>query len=259
MPKNSVHKEVYGSKHIIEKYFGQYIYGGKLLGLGRPGLTDCNKVVATLDGVTYDTCYTWFNKTFDEAIKSGDYYFGRGNNKKIVKPSDLAKETVRNNIPSFVPTSSTLGAGDASVGIEFINEAIASGGWANFSFHCIDTGWHTVTTEEITKLFDYAEGLGNDLWIATFTEGAMYYSEWSTAQLSTSYNAVMDEITVTLTDGENDTLCVMPLTVKVYVPGNWDSVTMNGEVLTVQYDENGNAFVYADIVPDSGVKTIKAN
>ena len=141
-------------------------------------------------------------------------------------------------------------------GIAFINEALNAGGWANFSFHCIDTGWHTTTSAEMKSLLDYAESLGERVWVASFTEAAMYYTEWSTASVSTSYDESAAAVSVNLTDNENDTLFVMPLTVKVYVPGTWESAQMNGEALEIHRDESGNAFVYANIIPDSGVKTI---
>ena len=62
---------------------------------------------------------------------------------------------------------------------------------------------------------------------------------------------------VTLTDSEDNTVYDEALTVKVYVPATWEAASMNGEALTVEKDAFGS-FVYANIVPDSGVQEIVA-
>jgi hypothetical protein len=65
-------------------------------------------------------------------------------------------------------------------------------------------------------------------------------------------------IKVTLTDEEDNSIFDEPLTVKISVPATWTSAQLNGETLTVHKDASGNRFVYANIVPDSGVQYITA-
>ena len=111
---------------------------------------------------------------------------------------------------------------------------------------------HYILQNDAEELF--AHTVDKNIWVATFTDALMYYSQWSTAKLSTSYSG--GTITVNLTDSENDEVFDAPLTVKVTVPAKWTSAVCNGEYLSVETDDNGNKFVYVNIVPDSGAVEI---
>ena len=91
------------------------------------------------------------------------------------------------------------------------------------------------------------------MWIANYTEAALYYAEWASAKTEVSYSD--GKITVNLTDDEDNTVYDEELTVKVYVPMTWSSASMNGETLTVYNDGFAN-YVYVNIVPDSGTQEI---
>lgn len=64
------------------------------------------------------------------------------------------------------------------------------------------------------------------------------------------------KVKVTLTDSENDETFNMALTVKVNVPGTWESAVCGGEALEVHVNSNGSRYVYVNIVPDSGTVEI---
>jgi hypothetical protein len=81
-----------------------------------------------------------------------------------------------------------------------------------------------------------------------------YYSEWSTANVTSKYEN--GRVKVTLTDAERDDIFNMALTVKVNVPAIWSSATANGQTLELHRNSNGSAYVYVNIVPDSGTVEI---
>ena len=146
---------------------------------------------------------------------------------------------------------------------EYVDTAISQNGMIVFLFHSIrdSASGNTVAKSEASKLFAHisdkkAEG---KVWCATFEEASLYTEEFRTAEA----NAVRysDRIEVTLTDEVDNTVYNHALTVRVEVPENWTSVTqtVGGESVTleVQHDKDGY-FVYANIIPDSGVAVISA-
>ena len=118
-----------------------------------------------------------------------------------------------------------------------------------------EPGGHYILQDDAEELF--AHTVDKNIWVATFTDALMYYSQWSTAKLDVSYSG--GKIIVNLTDSENDEVFDAPLTVKVTVPAKWTSAVCNGETLPVETDGNGNKFVYVNIVPDSGAVEISQN
>ena len=135
-------------------------------------------------------------------------------------------------------------------------------GWAGFCIHDIlpsststSHNGHFITEAQADKLFAYA--CEKNIWIATYTSASMYYAEWSTASVSSAYEN--GAVKVTLTDKENNDVFTEALTVKVSVPATWTSAISGSEILEVHKNSDGSAYVYVNIVPDSGVVTVSAN
>ena len=131
-----------------------------------------------------------------------------------------------------------------------IDAAIELGGWSTFCIHTIDGGYHVITSAQADAIFAHADSYGDRLWIAGYGEALMYFSELGSAKSTVTYDGT--KITVTVTDNEDNTVYNVPLTVKVKVPGVWNSVNVNGKVIRVMTDNDGSQFIYVDIVPDSG-------
>ena len=143
---------------------------------------------------------------------------------------------------------------DTSIWKQFINNAAANDGWATFCIHKISpaaTSGHYILESAAEELFAHAAS--QNVWIANYTEAALYYEEWASAEVSSTYED--GKVKVTITDSEDNTVYDEALTVKVYVPAMWSEAYMNGEALAVNTDAFGS-FVYANIVPDSGVQEI---
>ena len=146
---------------------------------------------------------------------------------------------------------------------DYIDSAADNGAFACFCLHDIEANDykgsnHHIYQAQADMLFGYACER-DDLWIATFDEAVIYYSEWSTANLEAiTYRD--ESVTVRLTDAERDDIYDHPLTVKVDIPDNWEevSVTQNEteQRYTVVHTDDGS-YVYVDIVPDVGDALIK--
>ena len=135
-------------------------------------------------------------------------------------------------------------------------------GWAGFCIHDImpasatsSPNGHFIYEAQAEKLFAYASE--KNIWVATYTAASMYYAEWSTATVSSVYEN--GSVKVTLTDRENNDIFTEALTVKVSVPATWTLAISGSEILEIHKNSDGSAYVYVNIVPDSGVVTISAN
>ena len=170
--------------------------------------------------------------------------------------------------PTGGKTADVIAAG-ISAWENYINLAMENGQWASVAFHDMfdeDTAkyiadGYPVADAQVIALMEYIQPLvdSGDLWVGTFSEIAEYYFQWSTAEVSAKAYG-NDRVEITLTDKEEDPRMDSALTVKINVPASWTAAELdvNGEktVLEVSVDEDGNCFVYANIVPDQGVSVL---
>ena len=88
-----------------------------------------------------------------------------------------------------------------------------------------------------------------------FTEAMKYYHEWYAATV-TAAAYKEDYITLSVTDGLNNSLYDEPLTVKVYLTEEFGNqaklINGNTETNLSVKTEEGRRFVLVDVVPDSG-------
>ena len=152
---------------------------------------------------------------------------------------------------------------------QYVDYAIQYGSWASIGFHSVvpdstatATGYN-VFDSQVKALMDYVQPLvdSGDLWLASFSDAAKYYFEWSSASVSAvTYGT--DRVEITLTDKEADSRFDEPLTVKVTVPTEWDSAELesygNTTPVDIHVDEDGTHFVYANILPGDGLNTLRA-
>ena len=172
---------------------------------------------------------------------------------------------------AFATTSASTREEILAAGIsaweQYVDYAMQYGSWASIGFHSVVSDSSTasgyqVYDSQVKALMDYVQPLvdSGDLWLASFSDAAKYYFEWSSATLvATSYD---DEyITVRLNDAETDERFDEALTVKVTVPDSWDSARLEsyGETtdLDIHVAEDGTHFVYANILPGSEESTIR--
>lgn len=269
LPEGSVSKEIYASKQILEELFADYIsdnntmvsYIGAGIGVRTSDFT-------LADGTVITTYKTFLDGALEEAYENGDvvavnstfgqYYSEALDVSTKVVLAEKFDEALRLKIPRYMieyynANPEGLVNGDISNWTEFIDAAAELNGWACFCIHKIrenapeSTSDHIITEAQAEALLKYA--VENNLWIATNTEAAIYFSEWSTASVITEL--VNGEIRVTVTDEEDDSIYNMALTVKVNLPEGWESAVCGGKSCEIFRNEDGSAYVLVDIVPDT--------
>ena len=268
MPEGSVTKEIYASKQILEELFADYIsdnntvvtYIGAGIGVRTSNFT-------LTDGTVIVTYKLFMDEVVRNAYENGDLVgasttFGQNYSATLdlltkVVTAENFDDALRLMIPRYMieyynANPEALVNGDITNWTDFIDAAVEKNGWVSFCIHKIkesaptSTSDHIITEAQAEMLFEYA--IDNNLWIATNTEAILYFSEWASA--SVICELVQDKIVVSVADDENDEIYNMPLTVKVNIPDGWEKVTVDGRVLDILTDSDGNEYVLVDVVPD---------
>ncbi len=166
-----------------------------------------------------------------------------------------------NSSPDVITTSSSTNEECLAAGIknwtDFMDLALANGGWASFCLHEIrpDTytgGDHHIYESQAKELFAYANAYGERAWIARYDDAARYFLAWAYA---TPNATVIDDklIVLSLDTTTGDERLAVPLTVKVKLQNSWLGVTLDGEELEIREEENGTRYVLVDLVPGNSV------
>ena len=265
-PVGSTKKEIYASKQILQELFPSSLYPSqKAISMVEPGI-GVKTSTATLGDKTVISYKPYYDQLIKQAINNGDYIGSRstfqatgGFDAYVNTHKSLKKLEDRMNVKAFMILDKNAGDG-ISYWKRYIDAALDEGGWACFCIHNISPqpmNGHYILESQAEQLFAYTQSLGRDIWVANFTEAMLYYCEWSTAEVTSTYEN--DKITVVLTDEESkNEIYNVPLTVKITVPESWTSAKAGEQTLSVSVDADGNRFVYVDIVPDSGAVEIVA-
>lgn len=140
---------------------------------------------------------------------------------------------------------------------QYVDNIIAYKGWGIYCFHNIwetlPSSGHYVLQSDSSELFTYiSEKVSeNKLWCATFTDAALYTKEYQYA--TTRINASADRIEIEITDGLDNEIYNMALTVKVVIPESWTEFKLNGNTVSasdILTDSDGSRYIMTDIVPD---------
>ena len=251
LPVGSATADLLASIQIIED-----LLGIRAITHTEPGI-GVKTADTVVNGVTYETYYTYYKMLVEQAMAEGVIvnYIGSvmGVNSSAVNRY-VTKDNIKAQNENGVARMMVTPTDDTSLWKQFINNAAANDGWATFCIHKISpaaTSGHYILESAAEDLFAHAAS--KNVWIANYTEASLYYTEWASAEVSSTYED--GKVKVTLTDSEDNTVYDEELTVKVYVPATWEAASMNGDALTVEKDAFGS-FVYANIVPDSGVQEI---
>ena len=198
---------------------------------------------------------------YKEAFEDGTMIGARSTGQKVYVASDFKNESTRLAQKAYMITAKTDDASTDAWKKHIDNAIAANGGWASFCIHAMTEnvavegqGGHKITWAQAEDLFSYAAGKGNELWIATQTDATLYYHQWSTSTVSSSYDAATGKVSVSLTDEENDEIYDMALTVKVAVPATWQTARVGDTELKVEHSERGGAYVLVDVLPETTVE-----
>ena len=249
LPIGSATAEIYASIQILEELLGIRALTHTVPGIG------VKTKDTTVNDTLYKTYYTYYQQLLREAVESGAIVNLIGNTRGVTA-ANVNEYVTKDNIksPEGVRRLMVTPSDNKDLWKQFIDNAAANDGWATYCIHKItpeaSTG-HYILESDAEELFAHA--VSKNVWIANYTEAALYYAEWASAKVTTSYED--GKVSVTLTDDEDNTVYDEELTVKVYVPATWSAASVNGESLTVHTDDYGS-FVYLNVVPDSGTQEI---
>lgn len=126
--------------------------------------------------------------------------------------------------------------------------------WLVLVFHGVDgVGWEALPHELLDEYFGYIRQHDDKAWIASFTEVTKYMRERMNATANSNHNK--DIISIELTHTLDPSMYDLPLTLKTYVPRDWNQVKLRqGEkTLTVNtaVDDNGRFVIY-QLSPNKG-------
>ena len=131
--------------------------------------------------------------------------------------------------------------------------------WLVLVFHGIDgIGWEAVDSELLDSYFQYIKSQEEDVWVATFGNVARYMRQRMSAQVDTKVSDNM--VSVELTHQLDTSMYNIPLTLKTYLPTEWDAVKIrqgdNEQSIKTTNDTQG-VYVQYDAYPNQ--HTIEIN
>jgi hypothetical protein len=130
--------------------------------------------------------------------------------------------------------------------------------WLVLVFHGVDgVGWEPTTSKELTDYFGYIKSKEDGLWVATFQDVTKYMRERMHGQVVSYRDG--DVISVVLGSDLTDMSYDLPLTLKTYVPKEWNTVQVRqGErrkqLAVVRANDQG--YVVYQAVPGAEVVTL---
>ena len=196
--------------------------------------------------LAYPFCSRWA-----DAVTNATYIAARGCSGQIVPstPADFL------NISSIIVGDQ--GAVQTAAGLNGrVDAAAGSGGWAVFLFHGIDGdgGYSPIASAEIRGHLEYLDANRDRFWVDTFGDVVRYIRERDAASV-TEVSATDDAITVEVTDGLDDAVYTVPVTVRRALPDGWEAATATQAGVAVPatvVEVGGTPSVQFDAVPDGG-------
>jgi hypothetical protein len=95
--------------------------------------------------------------------------------------------------------------------------------WLVLVFHGVDgVGWKPKTSAELREYFGYIHSKEQSVWVATFQDVAKYIRERQRGAVSSYKDG--EVISVVLRSDPTDLSYDLPLTLKTYVPKEWNAV-----------------------------------
>lgn len=193
---------------------------------------------------------------------------------KIGDKATLAKYFIAGRICSQVINSSSptdfLNISSITGGVNGINTAqgfndrvvlaTTTEGWCVFMFHGLDTesGYSTIQSSVLSSHLSYMNTNKSNYWVGTFGNVAKYIKQRNAASVA-EVVVDADHLEVNVTDGLDNTIYNVPITVRRVLPNNWTNatVTLGGVTVASRIATVGlQQYVVFDAVPDQGTITL---
>lgn len=126
--------------------------------------------------------------------------------------------------------------------------------WLVLVFHGVDgIGWEALPGSLLKEYFEYIKQRENKLWVATFADATKYMRERMNAKVDSKKDG--DRFTVQLTHTLDPEMYNIPLTLRTYVPEDWQQVQLKQgdktELLSTRKNDEGT-FVMYRLQPNMG-------
>ena len=201
--------------------------------------------------LAYPYCSRWA-----DAVTSATYIAARGCSGQIVPstPADFL------DISSIIVGSA--GAVQTADGLNARADAAAgSGGWAVFLLHGIDGdgGYSPTDSDELHGHLAYLDSNRDRFWVDTFGNVVRYIRERDAATV-TETSATDEAVTAEVTDGLDDAIYNVPITIRRVLPDGWEAATVTqggAPVAAAIVEADGGFVVEFDVVPDGGTVTLE--
>lgn len=133
--------------------------------------------------------------------------------------------------------------------------------WLVLVYHGVDgIGWDALPGEMLEEYFSYIRSKDDDLWIATFGDVTRYMRQRMHSTLSSGRRG--GRIRVTLAHSLDTSMYNIPMTLKTYIPANWDEVRVRQDakekIILPRKDEKGKYVLYR-ANPNQGRITVSSN
>jgi len=126
--------------------------------------------------------------------------------------------------------------------------------WLVLVFHGVDgIGWEPRTGAELEAYFTYMKQKEPELWVATFADVTKYIRERKSTEVRVSREG--NELLVNIDSNLETSKYNIPLTLKTYLPMDWENVSLNNKVLET-FNDNKGIYVLYDISPSIGEATL---
>ena len=132
--------------------------------------------------------------------------------------------------------------------------------WLVLNFHGVDgIGWEAKPHQELAEYFNYMKAHEENLWIAPFRDVTKYMRERMAAKIDSRHEEA--GLVVSLTHSLDAGLYNYPLTLKTYVPDDWENINVVQGARSITWmmesDDKGKYILY-DAVPNDEAITITA-
>lgn len=132
--------------------------------------------------------------------------------------------------------------------------------WLVLVFHGVDGfGWEPKTGEELEEYFNFINDRKEKIWVATFADVTKYIR----ARKNTVIESIPNEnrIQIKLSSDLNPKVYNVPITLKTYVPKDWNSVTINKDHVVYKADSDslGKYITYPVLISENEVVLEKAD
>ncbi len=248
IPVGKMEAELKGSQQFIRDNFGQPAYV-----LIRPGVGTITDLEGNTLKSTSDMAMEMMKDTYLAARSSGGKAFTQRGVDTIPPTNYYYMYTV------YCDFDDT-----AEEWMKSIDEAVEKNGIVTYLYHTIteeeeSNASNVVETDRFFPMLSEYVKEGK-VWNPFYYEAVLYMKECESAQVSMETEG--DTVKVTLTDALDNATFNYPLTVRVPVPADWETVsvsqgTRNEVAKTFTIGEEN--YVYANVVPDGGVATLKAS